>query len=140
MLDRGEDRGLVLDDPFLEGDERGDPAAAGPADPGFEGVDGLVVAELEYQPEAFLEQVGPVQPGVGLGDPGELGLLPGGEVLRVLPQCVPGALELLGMPAGTPGATLVDRATGLVPRLPADLVQGVGGPADDVERVMPTSA
>src|SRR4051812_19661511 len=43
-------------------------AAAGPADPCFEGLDGFVVAELEDQPEAFLEQVGPVQRGVGLGD------------------------------------------------------------------------
>ncbi len=34
-----------------------------------------------------------MQAGVGLGDPGELGLLVGGEVLGVLPERVSGALE-----------------------------------------------
>jgi hypothetical protein len=58
VLDRGEDRGLVFDDAALEVDEGGDAAAAGPADPGLEGLDGFVVAELEDQPESFLEQVG----------------------------------------------------------------------------------
>jgi len=70
----------VFDDALLELDEGGDPAAAGPSDPHLERFDGLVVAELEHQPETFLEQVGPVQPRVGLGDPGKLGLLPDGEV------------------------------------------------------------
>jgi hypothetical protein len=44
------------------------------------------------------------------------------------------------MPASPVGTTLADRATSLVPGLSADFIQGVGGPADDVERVMPTSA
>jgi hypothetical protein len=83
VFDRGEDRGLVFDDAALQVDEGGDAAAAGPADPGLEGIDGFLVVELEGQPESFLEQVGPVQRGVGLGDPGQLGLLPAGEVLGV---------------------------------------------------------
>ena len=60
MLDRGEDRGLVLDDAALELNEGFDTAAAGTADPGLERLDGLVVGELEDQPEAFFEEVGAV--------------------------------------------------------------------------------
>ena len=85
-----------------------DPAAAGPADPP---VQGLGVprswASLEDQPEAFFEQVGAVQPGVGLGDPGELGLLLVGEVLRVLPQRVAGADASSALVAGRGGASAV---------------------------------
>ena len=55
MFDRGEDRGLVFDDAALQVDEGGDAAAAGPADPGLEGIDGVLVVELEDQPESFLE-------------------------------------------------------------------------------------
>ncbi len=75
----------MFDDPALQVDVRRDPAAARPPDPGLERFDCLLVGQLEDEPEAFLEQVGPVQSGVGLGDPGQLGLLPGGEVLGVLP-------------------------------------------------------
>ena len=42
VLDRGEDRGLVLDDAALELDEGGDAATSGPADPAFQGRLGLV--------------------------------------------------------------------------------------------------
>ena len=97
VLDRGEDRGPVFHDPALQVDEGGDAAAAGPADPVVERRGCLGRVETEDQPEAFFEQVGPVQPGVGLGDPGELGLLLVGEVLRVLPQRVPGMLQRFGV-------------------------------------------
>jgi hypothetical protein len=39
----------------------GNAAATGPADPSLERFDGFFVAELEDQPQSFLEQVGPVQ-------------------------------------------------------------------------------
>ena len=77
VLDRGEDRRLVFDDAALQVDERRDAAAAGPADPGLECLDGLVVGKLEDGSQAFFERVGAVQPGVGLGDPGQLGPLAG---------------------------------------------------------------
>src|SRR4051794_3516810 len=73
----------------------GDAAAARPGDPRLERLDGFVVTEPEDQPEAFLEQVGTVQHRVGLRDPGQLGLLPGGEDLGVLPQRKAGVLERL---------------------------------------------
>ena len=37
------------DDGPLELDEAGDPAAAGPADPGVQGGDGLLVGQVEHQ-------------------------------------------------------------------------------------------
>jgi hypothetical protein len=77
-------------------------------------------------------QIGTVQPGVGLGDPGQLGLLRGGQVLGVLPQRDPGVLERLRLTTGPPGPAPGEGATGLVPRLAADLVERVGGPADDM--------
>jgi hypothetical protein len=68
---------------------------------------------------------------VGLGDPGELGLLAGGEILGVLPQRVPGVLQLTGAAlreldsaaalcawAGLTGGA------GLPPGFAADLVDG----------------
>jgi len=76
---------------------------AGPPDPFLKRRGGLVGGQLEHQAQSFLEEVGPVQPGVGLGDPGQFRLLPGGEVLGVLPQRVPGTLECFrvpGRPAG----------------------------------------
>ena len=138
VLDRGEDRGLVLHDRALELDERVDPAAACPADPVSRAVV-LGLFEAEDGPEPFLEQVGAVQAGMGLGDPGELGLLPLGEVLGVLPQRVAGLLQRLD-PAVARPARVAGRAAGGVPGLPADLVEGVGGPLHDMERVRDRTA
>jgi hypothetical protein len=56
-----------------------------------------------------------------------------GEVLGVLQQRPPGALELLG-------DALVGVAAGRLPDLAADAVQGVPGELNDVKRIMPTSA
>src|SRR5450759_5430302 len=47
----------------------------------------------------LLEQVGPVEAVVDLGDPGQLGRLLLGEVFGVLPQRVPGVFEVAGVPA-----------------------------------------
>ena len=71
-------------------------AAGGPGQPPAQGVFGFFAVELEDRPQAFFEEVGAVQVGVGFGDPGELGGLAGGEVSGVLPQCVPGSFEVLG--------------------------------------------
>ena len=57
----------------LQVDERRDPAPPRPADPAVQRFGGFVDGQLEDQPQPFLEQVGPVQARVGLGDPGQLG-------------------------------------------------------------------
>jgi hypothetical protein len=79
------DAGPVAHDAALEVDEGGDAAASGPGDPAVEGVFGGLSPELEHDPEAFFEQVGPMDAGVSLDQPGEVLVLAGGEVLGVLP-------------------------------------------------------
>jgi hypothetical protein len=79
------------------------------------------------------EQVGAPEAGVGFLDPGELGFLAAGEVLRVLPQRVAGVLEVPGVAGGQadgpaavpdrgggPAYRTSDRCGGdLLPRRPA---------------------
>lgn len=77
---------------------------------------------------ASLQLVGAVQRLVRGSNPGQLHLLGPGQVARVLPQRVPGPLQPLG-------PLLVPGPAGVVPHLAADLVQGVGGPGHQVERV-----
>src|SRR4029078_8095527 len=55
VRDRGEDRGLVFHDPALQGDERVDPAAAGPADPLVQGRGCFGRVEAEDGAEPFLQ-------------------------------------------------------------------------------------
>jgi len=55
-------------------------------------------------------------------------LLAVGEVLSVLPEREPGALEVLG-------ELLIAGAAGFVPDLAADLIQRIGGGFDDMKRV-----
>jgi hypothetical protein len=54
--------------------------------------------EPKRQPKLLLQQAGAVQTIVDLGDPGKLAPLPAGQVLWVLPQRIPGALELPSQP------------------------------------------
>jgi hypothetical protein len=75
----------VLAEASPELDEARDPAALGPAEPGVQQLLAVLALEDEDLPELFFEQVGPEQLMVDLRDPGELGLLPAGEVLGVLP-------------------------------------------------------
>src|SRR5207244_621944 len=124
--------GAVTNDFALQRDEDGDAAAAGPADPAVERVFAGLAFEREHQPQAFFEQVGAVQSRIAFGDPGELGLLTAGEVLRVLPQRVAGSFECLGVPGGTACGAPVGRASSLVPGVAADFVERGGGPGDDV--------
>lgn len=81
------------------GDELRDAAAGGPLEPSGEGFAGgfWLTFEGEYDAYSFFEQPGAIKVGVSLLDPGELGLLPVGEVVRVLPQGVAGALEGAGV-------------------------------------------
>lgn len=76
----------------------------------------------------LLEQVRPVERLVGLRDPGELRVLSGGQILGVLPEGEPGALEVLreGRLSVPPGG---------VPDLAPDGVEGLGRPGHDVERI-----
>ena len=85
--DRGQDRFLVFHDPALQFHERVDPAAAGPANPLVQGRGCFGRVEAEDGAEPFLQQVGPVQPRVGLGDPGEFGLAAGRSGSPGSPGC-----------------------------------------------------
>ena len=148
MGDGGEDLGAVANDATLLRNERFDAAAPCPGDPSVQCLGGLVDGEFDDRPSAFLEEVGAVEPRVGLGDPRQLHLLAIGEVLRVLPQCVPCASQCQrwsggygGAPAmGPPVIAGVTPAAGGVPRFATHGIQCLGGPADDVKRVMPISA
>ena len=82
VLEGGVDRGSVFDDASLECDERRNPAATRPADPAVEGLFAFLTLDREHVPESLFEQVGAVQHGVSLGDPGQLLSLLLGEVLR----------------------------------------------------------
>ena len=126
--DRGLDHSALLGDPSGELDERLEAAASGPAQPGLEQREGLVGGDAVDLAELFVEQVGAVERLVGLLDPGELGLLAVGEVLGVLPEREPGALELAR-------ELRLAFAARLVPDLAADLVERLGRELDDVERV-----
>jgi hypothetical protein len=95
--------------------------------------------EGEHQPEAFFEEVGAVQAGIGLGDPGELVVLAVGQVLGVLPQGVAGLFQGGGV-TGVSDATSGRRGgrtapAGVVPCVASHHVERVGRPFDDVERV-----
>jgi hypothetical protein len=86
------DAGEVLADPAAELDERGDPTSCGPVESLVEHEDRSHALDGDDGSELLFEQVGVVETAVDLGDPGELGLLAGGEVLGVLPQRVAGPL------------------------------------------------
>src|SRR5664280_927811 len=120
VLEAGVDRDTVLGDPLGQVDESGDPAAPGPGQPMVEQALAVLALEREDLTQLLLEQVGPVEAVVDLGDPGQLGRLLVGEVFGVLPQRVPGVFEVAGVPAGP-------LLAGRVPCLAANLVQGVCG-------------
>jgi len=137
---------------FLQFHECRDPASAGPADPAVQRLAGLLDGQLEDQPETLFELVAAVQPGVGPGDPVEFDALFVGEVLRIFPQHVTHTFQSAGTRTGRPrrgigrrparctsGLGLPGQSAGVVPGLTAHLVQGVGGPAHHVERIIPTS-
>ena len=77
--------------------------------------------------ELLGEQVSSVQALVELLDASELELLARGQVLGVLPEREPGALELFREP-------LLALAASLVPDLATDLIERVGGGLDNAPR------
>ena len=77
-------------------DEHRDAAAPCPAEPPVQGLLAVLAFDRENPPQAFFEQIGAIQPGVGLGDPGQLRALTFGEILGVFPQRIAGALEPAG--------------------------------------------
>ena len=89
---------------------------------------GLVQGHAEDLAQLLLEEVSAIERSVGPLNRGQLGLLLGREVRRVLPEGPAGATDLIGHG----GLAL---AAGVVPDGAADLVQGVRGPGDDMERV-----
>jgi len=102
VLDCGFYSGAVSSDLLAELDELGDAASGCPGEPLVECLPGGfgLAFELEDGADAFFEEVGAVEVGVGLLDPGEFRVLPGGELARVLPQRVAGPLEVPGVPGG----------------------------------------
>jgi hypothetical protein len=128
VLDRGDDPRTLRRDRLGELDERGQATSPGPRDPLVEQPDRVLGGQPVDLPELLLEQVRPVQPGVGLLDARELRGLAVGEVFGVLPQRVPCALEILRSGDLTGLARLVSD-------LAADLVQRVGREHHDVKRV-----
>ena len=111
-----------------------DPGAAGAGEPRLQPEPRLrAAAGLEHVAQALLEQVGPVQGLVLPGHPLERLALGLGEVLGVLEQRVPAALDRLG-PSGRELAAPLG-GPGPPPGLLAQLVDDVGHPAHDVEGV-----
>ena len=128
MLDRGDDPAALLGDRSGELHEGRQPAATRPHQPSVQQPLGGRRGESVDLPKLLLEQVGAVEPGVGVLDRGELRLLAVGEVLWVLPDREPSAFELAGeLP--------VALAACLVPHFAADIVQRLCREHHDVERV-----
>jgi len=128
VLGRGEDPGVLVGDRPGELDGGSQAAAPGPLQPAVERLDGGVGREPVDLAELFCEQVGAEQRGVELLDPGELGLLAVGEVLGVLPEREPRALQVAR-------ELVLASAPGLVSDLAANVVERVPRQLDHVERV-----
>ena len=94
--DRRLDHLALLGDPTSNLDERFEPAPSGPLQPRVEAHERVVGGDAVDLPELLAEQVGAVQPLVELLDSCQLELLAVGQVLGVLPEREPGALELAG--------------------------------------------
>ena len=81
MLDRGEDPGALLGNRFGELHERRQSATTRPREPSVQEPFGGGCGKSVDLAELFFEQVGTVEPGVGLLDRRELGGLAVGEVV-----------------------------------------------------------
>lgn len=125
--------------------KHGDSAPLGPGHPFGKGTGDLIRASLEGQTQIFLEEVGPIEFGIGLGKKLQLGLLVIRQMLRVFEQGIANVFYRLCLfllrrltlcrPARlAPGLTVILPA-GLRPSLPAHLIQSVCGPGDHMEGV-----
>ena len=86
MVEGGVDGFAVFHDAVGQLDEYRDAAAPRPGDPPVQGLLAFLALHRKHMPQALFEQIGAIQAGVGLGDPGQLGGLAFGEVFGVLPQ------------------------------------------------------
>lgn len=93
MVEGGVDGHPVAFDAGGKLDEYRDATTLGPGDPPVQGLFTFLALDRKHMPQALFEQVGAIQTGIGLGDPGQFGALAFGEVLGVLPQRVAGALS-----------------------------------------------
>jgi hypothetical protein len=107
MVEGGVDGLAVSPDAAGQLDEHRDAAAARPGDPPVQGLLAFLAFDRKHMPQALFEQIGAIQAGIGFGDPGQLGGLAFGEVLGVLPQRIPGALEPPGPLMAGPGAVFL---------------------------------
>src|SRR5437660_2674426 len=128
VLERDQDGVEVVGNGVAEPHEGIQARAPGPLQPLLQELDRLLQRELEDQAQVLLEKVGAEQRLVDASDPGQLALLPGAEVLGVLPERPARALELASM-------GVVTAVAGLVPDLTSNLVEGPGGPGHGVEGI-----
>ena len=108
-------------------DERLEPRAGGPCEPGVESLGGFLVGQPVEVAQLAEQQERAVHPLVGEHDFGELEQLLRGLVGGVLEQAVAGALDPLALAGARAAVRVVLVAANLVGRLAAEL--------DDVERV-----
>src|SRR6266508_2282653 len=132
--DGGEDAIAVLVDRGGELDERFQTAAAGLDAPAVQQFGRLVGSEVagEDRPQALLEPIGAPGRAAVAAQRAQGGGLGVGQSLGSLEQHPACPLELLGL-VGVHSAKLV-------PDLPADLIERVGGQRDDVDGSMHTAA
>ena len=123
------DRYPVTADLGAKGNEGRDLAACCPRQPVGKERYSFLALQVDSKAQLLFHQVRPVQPVIRVRHPRQLVLLTAGQALRVLPQRVAAALQLVGQRLVT---TL---APGLVPHLTADLVERVGRPLDRMESV-----
>ena len=146
VVECGVDGLAVFDDAAGQRDGSWDAAAPRPADPPVQGLFAVGAFDRKDVPEALFEQIRAVQPGVGLGDPGQSGVLMFGEVVGVLPQRIAGVLELTdplmarsgplaGRAAAVPFALAAGQHPRVVPGPASFVIEGPGGPADHVEGI-----
>ena len=80
MVECGVDGLAVAHDAAGQFDEHRDAATARPGDTPVQGLLTFLAFDREHMPQALFEQIGAIQAGVGLGDPGQLGGLAVGEL------------------------------------------------------------
>ena len=105
-----------------------DATAACPDEPCVEKLNGSAARCVEDGAELLLQEVGAVEPLVGLLQPREHDALVPSQILWVLEESPAGTSVIAGVPALAPG-------TRCAPVAATDFVEGLRGPLDDVERI-----
>ena len=104
--------------------------------------------DRKHAAQTLFEQISTVEPGVGLGDPGQLGGLAVGEILGGFQQRIAGALELarplmtrtrsgvLTGPATAPFSLAARQCPRIIPgSAPLDIQQRLGRPGHHMEAI-----